>query len=174
MAGAQIKEKVADPISSRVTSPSLSAALVELRQSIKKLVKGESALARAELKASLVHLGKDILQIGIYSALLVLSALAFLSFLIIGLGQLFDNNFWLSSLLVSLVLGLVGAWMILRAVKKVQGNDLTLPRTRRLFQKRPFLRTILNPAKAQSKMSLEPADPLIHSKDESQVGRKVS
>lgn len=175
MTGIQNKEKVADPpISSRTHSPSFGAALVELRQSIKKLVKSESTLARAELKASVVHLGKDVFQIAIFSVLLVLSALAFLSFLIIGLGQLFDNNFWLSSLLLSLVLGVVGAWMVFRRIKDIQTTDLTLPRTRRLFQKRPLLRSILSPAKTPPQVSPEQAAPFIHSKDVSKVGRKVS
>jgi hypothetical protein len=118
------------------SSSSFALALHELRRSVKKLVQSESALARAELKQSLVDLGRDIAQAGILGLLLSLSALSFLAFVILALGRLLNGNFWLSSLIASLVLGSIGGGMLSQGIQKIKSADLTLPRTRLLFQKR--------------------------------------
>ena len=79
------------------------------------LVKQEIALAKLELRESFKSLAKDAGKLGAAAGLAFLGALAVLAFAIIGLGDLL-NNYWLSSLVIGLVL-LVAAWLTARAAR---------------------------------------------------------
>ena len=167
----QSNEDIIRPAKDR-KSLSFGIALGELGRSVKNLAQSEGALARAELKNSMTQLSKDILQEVIFGTLLVLSVLSFLAFLIIGLGRLLDDNFWLSSLILSIVLGLVGGGMAYRGLQKIKKNDLTLPRTRQLFQKGSDLHNVVERVAEKMGKSKGAADLQTHSSvDESKIGR---
>jgi hypothetical protein len=96
---------------------------------LKDLVQNEAQLMKAEIKESSKDLGKDVTQAAIFGALLALSALPFLAFLVIGLGDLI-NNYWLSSLIVAVICAAVGGGMAYASYKKIKERDFSFPRTR--------------------------------------------
>ena len=77
--------------------------LKEVGKSVKDLIQSEVLLVTTELKESLQKIARDFIRAVGYGALLALSTLPFLAFLVIGLGEILNNNYWLSSLLVAIV-----------------------------------------------------------------------
>jgi uncharacterized membrane protein YqjE len=108
--------------------------LREISTSAKDLVQSEVHLVQAEIKESAANLGRHSAQAAIFGALLSLSVLPFLAFLVVGLAEILGGNFWLSSLIVALVCAVVGGSMTYRAYKKIKQQDLMLPHTRDALQ----------------------------------------
>ena len=104
--------------------------LKEIIQSTKGVIASEVALATAELKQVTKDTSKDLTQVAIFGGLLVLSTLPFIAFLVIGLGELLDDRYWLSSLIVAVVFAVVGGVMALRAFKKIKEHDLNFSATK--------------------------------------------
>ena len=90
----------------------LPGALHESVTCLKDWVRAESRLASTELRRSVKTKGKSSIRITIYSCLAALGILPFLSFLVIGLGVLLHSNFWLSSLLVSILIFTLGGVLV--------------------------------------------------------------
>ena len=84
--------------------------LKQFGQDAGTLVKQEIALAKLELRESLQSFTSDAGKLGAAAGLALFGAMALLAFLIIGLGALIDN-YWLSALIVAVVL--LGAAAIL-------------------------------------------------------------
>ena len=113
---------------------SIGEVLGEIGSSAKDLIQSEVDLARAEMRELAIHLGRTSAQTAFFGALLMMSVLPFFAFLVIGLGKALDGNYWLSSLIVSVVCAAVGGVMTYRAYQKIKQQDLTLPRTRESLQ----------------------------------------
>ncbi|MEO5971680.1 MAG: phage holin family protein [Bdellovibrionia bacterium] len=109
---------------------SVGAVLGELGQSAKDLIQSEVALARTEIKVSASKLGRHSAQAALFGACLSLSAFPFLAFLVIGLGSLLENNYWLSSLIIAVICAVAGGSMTYKMYRKMQQDDLSLPRSR--------------------------------------------
>jgi uncharacterized membrane protein YqjE len=75
------------------------------------LVRQEIALAKLELRENLKAYAQDAAKVGIAAAVGLLGALALTAFVIVGLGDLIDN-YWLSALIVAVVLLGVAAIMV--------------------------------------------------------------
>lgn len=105
------------------------ALLGEITGSVKDLVTAEMGLVRAELNQIAPNLKKHSMQAAIFGALVALSVLPFLAFLVIGLGELLDGRYWLSSLVVAVVFAVVGGLMASRSLQKIRDEDLKFPRT---------------------------------------------
>jgi hypothetical protein len=116
-------------------APSFETALRGLSLGLRKIMDGEKKMAEAELKFAIAHIGQGLTQTGIFGILFSLSCLSFTAFLIIGLGQILNGNFWLSSVIVSLTLGLFSGLMARMGLQKHKRSSLTLPQTRQLFLK---------------------------------------
>lgn len=73
------------------------------------LFRQEINLAKAELMESAGHMVKGATKVGIAAGLAIPGLFAFGAFLIIALGDLMNENYWLSALIVSLaMLGIAG------------------------------------------------------------------
>lgn len=107
--------------------------LKEVGKSVKDLIQSEVLLVTTELKESFQKIARDFLQAVGYGALLALSTLPFLAFLVIGLGEILNNNYWLSSLLVSVFLAAISAPLAMKAWNKIKAQDLDLPHSRESF-----------------------------------------
>lgn len=114
---------------------SIGQVLREVGASAKDLLHSEADLARAELKEATSRLGKHSAQAAVFGAMVAISVLPFLAFLVIGLGNILDGRYWLSSLIVALVCAGVGGFFAFRAYKKLKAQDLTLPHTRRSLER---------------------------------------
>lgn len=68
------------------------------------LFRQEINLAKAELKESTAHMVKGVSRIGIAAGIAIPGLFAFGAFLIIALGDLLNENYWLSALIVSLAM----------------------------------------------------------------------
>ncbi len=111
----------------RTESRSYGSVISELTDSLKGIVKGEMDLIRSEVSAAAPNIGKHSAQVAGFAALLVLSAFPLLAFLVIGLGEILNGNYWLSSLIVGLVCAGVGGFFALRAYKQIKDQDLKFP-----------------------------------------------
>jgi uncharacterized membrane protein YqjE len=127
-------EPLREPLSD-ATQPSgvrpLGNTIAEIASGLKDVARAEIRLAKAELARSASITGNAALRIGVFGVVASLGILPFLGFLVIGLGELLNGNYWLSSLIVSLVLFAVGGLVAYLAFKKLKSEDLTLPVTRR-------------------------------------------
>lgn len=117
----------------RLEERSYGAVMRELGNSTKDLIHSELSLMTAELKVATQNVGKHMAQAVLFGALLVLSVFPFVAFLVIGLGRLMGDQYWLSSLIVAIVFAVVGGPMAYRAFKKIKDEDLKLPHTQSTF-----------------------------------------
>ena len=87
------------------------------------LIKQEITLAKLELRESVKGLAKDAGKLGAAAGLGLFGAFAFLAFVIIGLGDLI-NNYWLSALIVAVLLLGAAAVMAKGALASMKKNNL--------------------------------------------------
>lgn len=97
--------------------------LKQFGQDAGTLVKQEIALAKLELRESLQTFTRDAGKLGAAAGLALFGAMALLAFLIIGLGDLIDN-YWLSALIVAVVLLGVAAVMGRGALDHMKRSSL--------------------------------------------------
>lgn len=99
-------------------------------ESLKSVLRSELHLAKAELKDTGTKAARYSLRTALFGAIAILSVLPFLSFLVIGLGGLLNHNYWLSSLIVSVVMFAVGGSVAYLMFKRVKQIDFRLENTR--------------------------------------------
>jgi hypothetical protein len=128
-----------DHINEKDESQSTGSVLREVGVSVKDLIQSEIMLAKAEIKDSISVFSKHASQVGIFGALAAISVLPFLAFLVIGLGNVLDGRYWLSSLLVSIFCASVGGALAFQAYKKIKREDFSLPRTRHSIDREKHL-----------------------------------
>lgn len=109
---------------------SYGTVLKELGQSARDLIQSEIRLIGLELKNATHKVSRHSAQAAAFGGLLVLSVFPFLAFVVIGLGQLLDDRYWLSSLIVAIVCAVVGGIMAYRAYKKIKEEDLDFSATK--------------------------------------------
>src|SRR5262245_38764927 len=113
------------------TTSSYGSLLREVADSAKDLVHSEVGLIKAELKESIRRAAAHSAQATIFGALLALSLIPFMAFLVIGLGDLLDGRYWLSSLIVAAIFALGGGYMTYVSYDNLKNEDFTLPHARR-------------------------------------------
>ncbi len=93
-------------------------------------MRAEVRLAKAEVKDASAKLGNHALRFGVYGVIALLGMIPLIAFMVIGLGKLFGGNYWLSSLLVSLVLVAVGGGLAYRELVAIREEGVDFPETR--------------------------------------------
>ena len=83
--------------------PSLGELLKRLSSDMGRLVSQELALAKAEMRESVTEAVKGVTKLSIAMALALAGAIALTAFLILGLGAVLDDRYWLSALIVGVV-----------------------------------------------------------------------
>lgn len=109
---------------------STGSVMSELVHGLQNLVRSEIYLARAELQTTAKETSHNITLAVLFGVLALLGTLPFLAFLVIGLGKLLNDNYWLSSLIIGVICIGVGGAIAARFVKKLTHQNLTLPNTR--------------------------------------------
>lgn len=102
---------------------SLGELFAELARETSNLVRQEVELAKTELTQKASRVGKDAGVIGVGGAIAYAGFLAFLAALILGFGEFMP--LWLSALLVGLVVGAIGYFMIQKGRSDLKRADLT-------------------------------------------------
>ena len=97
--------------------------LKRIGQDAGTLVKQEITLAKLELRESVKGLAKDAGKLGAAAGLGLFGAFAFLAFVIVGLGDLIDN-YWLSALIVAVLLLGAAAVLAKGAMNHMKKNSL--------------------------------------------------
>lgn len=115
---------------SPASARSFGAIVKELSSTSAEMVRCEIRLARLEVADSVERMRTDVRRLAIFGGIAALGILPFVAFLVIGLGAWLDDNYWLSSLIVSLLCFSVGGGLAIRAYRQIREEDLTLSRTR--------------------------------------------
>ena len=101
-----------------------SQLLKDLMFSCSALVRSEIKLAAVEARQSALEASRNFLKAAIFFGIAYFGAISLLAFLVMGLGELLDNRYWLSALIVGLVLTVLGVTLGLRARENIQeGNS---------------------------------------------------
>ena len=106
-----------DVVRPATTSPrdaSLGELFKQLSTDTGELIRQEAALAKTEMREVGSTLARDGAKIGVAAGLGLVGAMALTAFLVITLGDLFGDSYWLSALVVGL-LALAGAAMLGRS-----------------------------------------------------------
>ena len=111
-------------------SVSYGQVINEVLDSTKDVIRSEMNLFSSEFKSFLPSFTKHASQAAIFGAVLALSVLPFLAFLVIGLGELLDGRYWLSSLIVSIVCAVVGFPLCKSALAKIAAEDFKFTQTK--------------------------------------------
>jgi hypothetical protein len=99
--------------------PSLGELFRQLTNDTGQLIRQEVNLAKVELKQTGATVARDGAKIGIAAGLSLAGVLALTAFLIVGLGDAF-NNYWLSALIVALAFLAVGGVLARNAVADIK------------------------------------------------------
>lgn len=113
------------------TEESYGSIIKELGEGAKDLIQSEIFLLTEEFKATSQRVKKDLISAVAFGTILALSVFPLLAFFVIGLGNILDGRYWLSSLLVAVLCAGIGAPMAYRALKKIKEQDIDFSRTRR-------------------------------------------
>jgi hypothetical protein len=113
----------------------ISTAFKEVGLALSRVLRSEMRLATTELKESGKVIGKRSITMLIFAVIGALGILPLLAFFVIGLGELLNDNYWLSSLIVAIISFAVGGFMVYRSFKMLKEEDFTFPRTRRTTER---------------------------------------
>ena len=110
---------------------SYGSVLNEVITSVKDVMRSEVNLFATEFKQLQPNLTKHIAQATMFGWLLAVSVLPMLAFLVIGLGELLDGRYWLSSLIVGILCAAIGGSLALKAFSKIKNEDFNFNQTKR-------------------------------------------
>ena len=103
--------------------PSLGELFTRLTTDTGDLVRQEVALARAEMREMASTAARDGTRMGIALGLALAGVLALTAFVVVALGDLFDN-YWLGALLVGVAFLAVGGFLAKSAVNDIKRRGL--------------------------------------------------
>ncbi len=107
----------------------LSQLLKELMFNCSALVRSEIKLAAAEARENALQATRGFARAAGFFGIAYFGAIALLAFTIIGLGELLQGRYWLSSLLIGLILGIPGILLGLRELRELSPeNTFTVTR----------------------------------------------
>ncbi len=103
--------------------PSLGDLIKQLSADSGRLIQQEVALAKTEMRQAGATLARDGTKIGIAVGLALAGTLALTAFLVLALGDALDN-YWLSALIVGVLLLAIGAILVRSAVRDIKERGL--------------------------------------------------
>jgi uncharacterized membrane protein YqjE len=108
--------------------PSLGELFRQLTTETGELIRQEVNLAKAEMRQTGATVARDSAKIGIAAGLALAGLLALTAFLVVGLGEAF-NNYWLSALIVAVAFLGVGGVLARNAVADIKRRGVTPRKT---------------------------------------------
>lgn len=102
----------------------------DLGASAKNLIRSEVELALAELKENINEVSSLTQRAMFLGVLAAASLIPFFAFLVIGLGELLEGRYWLSSLIVTVVWALATGVPAYLAYRRLKDHQLGMPRTK--------------------------------------------
>lgn len=107
---------------------SLGDLFSELASETSTLVRQEVALAQTELTQKAAKVGRNVGYLVVGGAVGYAALLSFIAALIIGLGRLLEN-YWLSALIVGIIVTVVAVVMIMSALNSLKTTGITPTQT---------------------------------------------
>jgi drug/metabolite transporter (DMT)-like permease len=107
-------------------SASLSEILQEIVNSASAVIKSDARLLTSELKDHAEKLKRRSIEMIVFGMICSLSIFPVLAFLILGLGKILNDRYWLSSLIVALIFGGIGGALFYRAYNRLKQDDFSL------------------------------------------------
>ena len=107
---------------------SVGSLLKQISTDSTHLIQQEIALAKLELRQSVSAVGQAGAKLGIAIGVAIPGMLALVAFLVIGLGDLMNDNYWASALIVGIACLTVAGLLAKRAIANVKGK-LGIPET---------------------------------------------
>lgn len=112
---------------------SLGDLFAELSRETTTLVRAEMQLAKAELSQKAAQTGKDVGFLAAGGAVLYAGFLALIAAAIVGLGQL-GLTWWVSALLVGIVVAAVGGFLVWQGITDLRKGNLAPTQTLQTLQ----------------------------------------
>lgn len=88
------------------------------------LIRQELRLARTELKQTAREVARDAGLVAVGGGVAAVGGLLLVAFMVLLLGQLLGNRYWLSALLVGLLLAIGGGWLSYGSLARLRRRDL--------------------------------------------------
>jgi membrane protein len=104
--------------------PTLIGLFRRLASDFEELIRQEIALAKAEFRAKLSAMVRHVSEMAVGGTVAVLGLLVFIAFLVVGGGVLLGDRYWLSSLLVALLLLGGGAGLGYLGVRRIGATKM--------------------------------------------------
>lgn len=101
---------------------------------VTELARNEYLLAHVESREVGYRLARHSLLAAAFAGLFAVSVLPLFAFLVIGLGEILDGNYWLSSLIIGVIGVAVGGLGAYYLYQKIRSEDLQLPHTRQALK----------------------------------------
>ncbi|HEY9514072.1 MAG TPA: phage holin family protein [Gemmatimonadaceae bacterium] len=111
------------------TEPSIGELFKRVTADTTELVRQEVALAKVEMRQALSTLEDDVARVGTGVGLALVGVLALTAFLIAGLGQLLDDRYWLSALIVGLVFLGIGTVLARNTLAEIKRRGIVPDQT---------------------------------------------
>lgn len=108
----------------------IGAVLQELLNGLQNLFRSETRLFKVEIQDTLRQMTRQLAIIAVCGMIAIAGTLPILAFLVIGLGKVLGDNYWLSSLLVGMFCIVIGSIVGYLAYRKIDFDRLSLPHTR--------------------------------------------
>jgi uncharacterized membrane protein YqjE len=108
---------------------SLGELFRRLTSDTTELLRAEVELAKAEARETGTRLAKDAARVGVAAAMALVGTLALSAFLVIALGHLLGERFWLSSLIVGVVAAGIGYALLQSALRDIRERGITPKQT---------------------------------------------
>jgi divalent metal cation (Fe/Co/Zn/Cd) transporter len=119
-----VPERVPPP----TPEPSLGELFKQLTQDTGVLIKQEVALARTEMRENIQSVTRNAVKIAAGGVVAVVGVLVLVAFVVVLLGSLL-GNYWLSALIVGLLMVIVGGVMAKKAVDDIKDGGLAPEQT---------------------------------------------
>jgi uncharacterized membrane protein YqjE len=100
----------------------------ELGSDSAHLIQQEIALAKTELRETTGRLGRVGVKLAVAAAIAIPGAMAITAFLVIGIGDLLNENYWLGALIVGVALTATAAILAKRAMRPL-ADGVGIPET---------------------------------------------
>jgi hypothetical protein len=107
---------------------SLGELLGDLTRELTTLVREEATLAKTEMTQKLSQVGKDVGYLAAGGAVAYAGMLAIVAAIIIGLAQA-GMEWWVSALLVGVVVAAIGGYLVSKGLNALRQQDLTPSQT---------------------------------------------
>ena len=106
----------------------------EFASSIGTVIRSEIKLAKAEGRVALSKARSNSVQLAIFAIIAAFGIIPLMAFAVIGLGRILADNYWLSSLIIGLLMTGVFGFLAVTRAYRIRDTDFAFPNVRESFE----------------------------------------